>query len=261
MSTKDPRLDSVQYPGGVEVVLNTHNDRLVKEYEHIINTTGAHNKKSPLTLYFGDRGVELRNTNKLHNNGQRVDFLQIAISARNISKKQPLPKSIGSHKTVVDATAGFGMDSCRLALLGYKVVGIEQSPIISTMLRDGLWRAKQHKQTAKLLADNLSFVEMDALEYLKNSSGAEVIYIDPMFPSKNKKNALPPGHIQALQKVVGHANPTKTHNLFQAALATATSRVVIKRPTHAPTMGQNPISINEGKLVRYEVYKSQPNTH
>ncbi len=249
--------DSVQYSGGIEVVVDTNEPRLVEESNKLIQLLGASPPNPEHAVYFGKRGIELRASNKINHKGQRVDFSTIdrRIGAGNLSKNQPLPKSIGAHTTLVDATAGFGFDAIRLVLMGYKVVAVEQSPIIAAMLRDGLWRAEKDVELSKAIGGCLSLAESNSVQYLQSASSSEVVYIDPMFPPKRKKSALPPGHIQALQAVVGYDKPNQTQLLFETALKTATKRVVVKRPPHAPQLGPNPVAIHAGKLVRYEVYK------
>jgi hypothetical protein len=252
MSSIDTRQGSVQHPRRVAVVVETDNTRLIKESKNILQHTKTTTEPGDIALRFGERGIELCSSNQSQKKGQRVDFLPIVYGVRTLSKKQPLPKAIGPHTSVVDATAGFGMDACRLALLGFNVIAIEQSPIVSAMLRDGMWRAMQHNTAKKLLQDNLRFVESNAIDYMNNHN-PEVIYIDPMFPKK-KKSALPPGHIQMLQAVVGFDGVEATNSLFQTALRSATKRIVVKRPTEAPCTGENPIALYKSKLVRYEVY-------
>ena len=130
---------------------------------------------------------------------------------------------------------------------------LERSPIISAMLRDGLYRAQQDEQFNEAIGDRLTLVESDSEQYLTRLSDIQVVYIDPMFPPK-KKSALPPGRIQALQSIVGFEDPNQTTRLFEAAMETATKRVVVKRPTHAPQLNIKPTAVHAGKLVRYEVY-------
>ncbi|MFT4592351.1 MAG: 16S rRNA (guanine1516-N2)-methyltransferase [Phycisphaerales bacterium] len=253
MSSTDTRQSSVQHPQRVAVVVETDNARLIKESKNILQHIKTTTQPGDVTLLFGERGIELHSSNQTHKKGQRVDFLPIVHGVRTLSKKQPLPKAIGPYTSVVDATAGFGMDACRLALLGFNVTAIEQSPIVSAMLRDGIWRAMEHSTAKKLLQDNLRFVESNAIDYMNNHN-PEVVYIDPMFPPKKKKSALPPGHIQMLQAVVGFDDAEATNSLFQTALRSATKRIVVKRPTEAPCAGENPIVLYKSKLVRYEVY-------
>ncbi|MBC8421533.1 class I SAM-dependent methyltransferase [bacterium] len=210
-------------------------------------------------LYFGEQGIELRQSSKRDHKGQRVDFTKIdrRVGAGNLSRKQPLPKAIGEHETVLDVTAGFGMDAAMLALMGYHVIAVEQSPIISAMVRDGLFRAEQDEKLRKDLGGRLQFREGDSIRLLPTLQNVEVVYLDPMFPPKRKKSALPPGHIQALQSIVGYDTPEDTMELFNMATQTATERVVVKRPTHAPKMSDRPVATHRGKLVRYEVYRTE----
>ena len=257
MSFSKIRQDSVQHPEVVEVVIETQDDRLVKEYAQLLQRVGEKNGESKYTIYFGARGVELRLSSLAQKRGILVDFSKIdrRTGAGNLSKKQPLPKAIGNHSYIIDATAGFGKDAMLLALMGYNVTAIEQSPIISVMLRDGLYRAQQNSELNNAIGGRLTLVESNSVQYFSNINNAEVIYIDPMFPPKKKKSALPPGRIQALQSIVGHETTTETAKIFEAALQTATQRVVIKRPIHSPTIKKNPIAIHEGKTIRYEVYR------
>jgi 16S rRNA (guanine1516-N2)-methyltransferase len=257
MSISHPRQDSVLQQGGIAVIVDTQEARLIEEAKQLLHLLGDANENPQYILYFGERGVELKTPEHINHNGQRVDFstIDIRVGAGNLSKKQPLPKAIGDYKTVVDATAGFGMDAVRLALMGYQVVAIEQSPIISAMLRDGLWRVEQIPEMKHAIGKRVRFIESNSVEHLQQMREVEVVYIDPMFPPKRKKSALPPGHIQTLQSIVGHDIPEKTQMLFDTAMQSATRRVVIKRPTHAPTMAHNPVAVHEGKLVRYEVYR------
>ena len=262
MSFSKTRQSSVPQRNGIAVVVDTLDKRLIEESQGIIQLLGKDGQESPeesmFTLFFGRDGIELRLSQQVRHSGKRVDFLTIdrRIGTGNLSKKQPLPKAIGEHTAVIDATAGFGMDAARLALMGYTVTAIEQSPIISAMLRDGLWRAEMDAACKEALGGRLTIIESDSTQYLQHLKGVEVVYIDPMFPPKRKKSALPPGHIQALQSIVGFEDPVKTKELFNIALQTATQRVVVKRPLHAPQIASNPTTIHEGKIVRYEVYRS-----
>ena len=128
MSLSETRQSSVQHQGGVAVVVDTQEKRLIDEAKQLSCLLGKPGREPPYTLYFGSGGIELRVSTTLKHAGQRVDFSTIdrRVGAGNLSKKQPLPKAIGAHNTIVDATAGFGMDAVRLSLMGYHVVAIER---------------------------------------------------------------------------------------------------------------------------------------
>lgn len=264
MSFFNPRQSSVLHSGGIAIVVETEEERLVAESIRLTGIIGESKEAPKYILYFGERGVELKKPEHINHNGQRVDFstIDFRVGAGNLSKKQPLPKAIGEHPVVIDATAGFGLDAARLAMMGYHVKAIEKSPIISAMLRDGLWRAEQNAEFREVLGGRLVVIEDNSIQHLQNrhKEDVDVVYIDPMFPPKRKKSALPPGHIQALQHIVGYDDPTQTNLLFETALQTATRRVVVKRPTHAPPMANDSVATHNGKLVRYEVYRPMRQT-
>ena len=142
----------------------------------------------------------------------------------------------------------------RLALMGYKVTAIEQSPIMAIMLRDGLHRALQDNSFAEDMGGRVTIIEGDSLHILHDLRETEVVYIDPMFPQKRKKSALPPGRIQALHTIVGYEDPVKTKQLITISLQHPVKRVVVKQPKHKDFAHTNPLVVHQGKTIRYEVY-------
>jgi 16S rRNA (guanine1516-N2)-methyltransferase len=250
--------DSVPYKGAVAVVINTQNPILRKEALDLQVKLGQ-NEPDPLHIvYFSKEGVDIRSASTPNKKGYHVDFTTIdrRTGAGNLSRKQLFPRAIGSASyTVIDATAGFGVDSAMLALMGFSVVGIERSPILSVLLRDGIRRTMKDIELAGAFGNRLSFIESDSMTELENMDSPDVVYLDPMFPPKRKKSALPQGSIQLLQHLVGFDTHEKTSKLFALAKQTATKRVVVKRPNYAPLFGDNPDAVYKGKLVRYEVYK------
>lgn len=257
MFSSDLTTNSVPHAVGVEVIIDTPDDRLVAEGNKIKNLYSGLPKLKTQVLYFGSRGVELKNKNQIKQNGQRVNFLKIdrRLGSGNLSKKQPLPKAIGPNLNIFDATAGFGGDAAILALIGFNVTAAEQSPIISTLLRDGIYRAMCDDSFKEQVKKRLLFIEGDSIKLLNQQHGVDVVYLDPMFPPKKKKHALPPGHIQTLKEIIGYDNQQKTLELFHHAMHIAKSRVVVKRPRNTEVVYKNPVAIHKCKTVRYEVYK------
>lgn len=208
-----------------------------------------------LVLSFLDSHTELRRPNAKTGNGYQVNFSAIdrRLGAGNLSKKQPLPKSMGSsNHTVIDATAGFCGDAMLLALMGFRVTAIERSSIVSVLLRDGMRRAKEDTRLWCAIDCRLTIIEGDSVELLQGFSGADVVYMDPMFPHKKKTSPLPPGHMQLLSAIVG--GDEDAQGMFEAAGLLRPQRIVVKRPNHAPHMRENPVAVHKGKQVRYEVY-------
>jgi len=168
-------------------------------------------------------------------------------------KDGALSQALGRKtKTVVDATTGWGQDSLHIFRMGYEVTCIERSPVMAELLADGFirlaqedWMQRLNLQSPKLLAGN----SISLLANLEQSP--DCIYLDPMFPPKRKKSALPKKSMTILRDLLG--DDEDKEQLFTAAMAAAGKRVVVKSPDHAQPMGE-PRESFSGKLLRYDVY-------
>ena len=82
---------------------------------------------------------------------------------------------------------------------------------------------------------------------------ADVIYLDPMFPTKTKRAAVG-REAQVLQAFATPDSP-QDDQLLTWALDTALRRVVVKRPIKAPPLaGPHPTSAVKGRAVRFDIY-------
>lgn len=169
-------------------------------------------------------------------------------------RKQALAKAVGlkPHYTpfVLDATGGFGLDSCLLADLGCTVVVLERHPLMALLLQRAL------TQLAPPLLAPLHVLQKDSIHYLERQAPAlippQVIYLDPMFPP-SKKNALNKQPLRLLKTLVGEDRDA--HALFNAAYSVATHRVVVKRPRHGTHLTERAPSYTlAGKSNRYDIY-------
>jgi hypothetical protein len=83
----------------------------------------------------------------------------------------------------------------------------------------------------------------------------DVIYLDPMFVSKNR-TARPKKELWALARLV--RDDDDGASLLAAALATGCRRIVVKRPDNGPPLeapdGREPNTQFRGKTVRFDVY-------
>ena len=173
-------------------------------------------------------------------------------------KKQPLGRALGLHKFpkphVVDATAGLGSDAFVIACLGCRVTMIERSPILAALLENALHRAST-VDDFKAVILQMSLLTGDArteLTRLANNSPPEIIYLDPMFP-KRRKSALVKKEMQILQALLDTSDDEE--ELLAAALATASERVVVKRPGNAPALTGPPATMSiSSPNIRYDVY-------
>jgi len=101
----------------------------------------------------------------------------------------------------------------------------------------------------------MSLINDDATAYidiLETTLYPDVIYMDPMFPSRDK-SALVKKDMRLLHHIVGL--DTDSERLLATARTTAVKRVVVKRPKSAPFVGnQKPTTSIESKNIRYDVY-------
>jgi len=180
--------------------------------------------------------------------GVCVDFRRVAL--RGVAKLA-LVRACGGRGRVVDATAGLGGDSWLLAGAGCEVLAIERSPLVLRVLADGLQRASADERLSTVAA-RIDLREGNATELLPTIAGEwSAIYLDPMYPAK-RGHALAPKSIRMVRDAVG--DDADADALLRAAAATATGRIVVKRPHGAPSLVCPPDAQFESKLVRYDVY-------
>lgn len=184
--------------------------------------------------------------------GGRGQLIARAMGLSRRSRGRPCvcPSEAGSPLHILDATAGLGRDAFVLACLGCKMHLLERSPIIAALLADGLKRAQADPEFADI---DMQLTVTDAITYLKTCKRKyDVIYLDPMFPTRTK-SALVKKEMRILRDLVGEdIDATK---LLELALKNATKRVVVKRPKLAPTIpGPAPTLKFVGKSSRFDVY-------
>jgi 16S rRNA (guanine1516-N2)-methyltransferase len=193
----------------------------------------------------------------------KVDFLHGRFAdrlKRHSGLKEPLARAIGLHKkealSVIDATAGFGREGMLLALLGCSVFMIEQSHIMAALLQDGLIRARADAVFPTLIKHWVECIEGNAQEWIPKlvaMHSIDVIYLDPMFPSRTKTAAVKK-EMQFLHAIVG-TQSNDDEALFTVALNAAVERVVVKRPVHAPPLaGKKPNYVIDAGQMRFDVY-------
>lgn len=205
----------------------------------------------------------------LHRAGDKgsvwVDFTAGAAQHRRLhGGGELLAKAVGRSKqpAVWDATGGLGRDSFVLAGLGLNVHIFEQHPAVYCLLADGLARALLHSDTAET-ASRLTLHHADAAEYMPRLAAEigrpQVVYLDPMYPERRKSAAVKK-EMAFFHELVGTAQNDAT--LLDAALATATARVVVKRPRLGDFLcGRQPDYQYTGKSTRFDVYNGSGSKH
>lgn len=211
-------------------------------------------------LQLGEQGWQLQELAEQAAGAVRVDFVSGALAHRRQfggGAGQMIAKAVGVQAGVrpkiLDATAGLGRDAFVLACLGCTVQMIERHRLIALLLDDGLARAAQDADTAPIVA-RMPLVTGNAIELMQawQAEPPQVVYLDPMFPERTK-SALVKKEMRLFQPLVGKDEDAA--ELFAAAYALASHRVVVKRPRKAPFVADKKPSYQlQGKANRFDIY-------
>ncbi|MBE0485183.1 class I SAM-dependent methyltransferase [Marinobacter sp.] len=215
----------------------------------------------PVLLHMDEDGLALQLTGKGAPGPVRAEFVTGKMGYRREhggGTGQLVARAVGLHKTkaalhVLDATAGLGQDAFVLASLGCRVTLLERNPVIHALLADGLARASLNTDCSEVVA-RMHLKPGSSIDWLQKAEPpvADVVYLDPMFPHRDKA-ALVKKEMQVFRQVVGADDDSE--QLLKVALECARYRVVVKRPRKAPTVvGPEPTTRVEGKSSRYDIY-------
>lgn len=212
------------------------------------------------SLQIGDRGLQLQEHGPGAAGAVRVDFVEGALAHRRLQgggTGQMIAKAVGIQPGirpfVLDATAGLGRDAFVLAQLGCTVTMIERQPVIAALLDDGMRRGLDDDEVAPII-ERMRLLCGNAIALMQGWSHdvPQVIYLDPMFPHRDK-SSLVKKEMRVFRPLVGDDNDAP--QLLQAALALASHRIVVKRPRKAPCIaGATPSYALEGKSSRFDIY-------
>ena len=216
--------------------------------------------EAELALQLGPQGLQLVDLADDAPGPVRVDFVEGAVAHRRLfggGAGQMIAKAVGLRPgvrpRVLDATAGLGRDAFVLAQLGCTLCLIERQPIVAELLADALARAQDDPEVGPIVA-RMRFLPGDAIAAMRawSDEAPEVIYLDPMFPERDK-SALVKKEMRLFKALVGGDDDAP--ELLAAALALASHRVVVKRPRKAPAVaGRPPSHVQEGKSSSYDIY-------
>ena len=189
-------------------------------------------------------------------NALHVDFLKGSLGWRlkRINHERHLRKALGKidkQLLIFDSTAGLLTDTMIFLSLGHKVVAVEQSKILYSLVEDAISRADKKIPELK----NLIFLNDNSLDVYKNMSEEfDVIYLDPMYPilNKDKKKS---GKIENIKKILELENLTdSSDNLIKDFFDLEYNKIIIKRPLKHR---KNYSNINYqvfGKTTRFDIY-------
>lgn len=185
-----------------------------------------------------------------------VDFLKPIFKKRLLSsriKSELLNKTLGKkhgYKTVLDATAGMGVDSMIFASLGLDVVAFEKSEAIYLLLKDGLNRAGNDESLAGISGR----VDLKFGDSLNHTGEIDVVYIDFMF-SKAGKKAKSKKNMEIFKKITTIPTDIGVSESFSQYLGFKFKRLVFKRPLKAEVLRLGNFSHSVvGKAIRYDIY-------
>ncbi len=185
-----------------------------------------------------------------------IDFLSGTLGWRlkRVNHERNLRKALGKTDKkllIFDSTAGLLTDTMIFLSLGHKVVAVEQSKIIYSLVKDAISRAKDKIPELK----NLIFVNDNSLEVYKSTSKEfDVIYLDPMYPSSHKKNKKL-GRLENIKKILEIENLSDNgENLVKDFFNLKYKKIILKRPLKYK---KNYSNINYqvlGKTTRFDIY-------
>ena len=153
-----------------------------------------HGEQSALALVQTDERLELRKLDEPKLGAIYVDFVGGTMAHRRKfggGRGEAVAKAVGIKgselPTVIDATAGLGRDAFVLASIGCQVRLVERHPVVFLLLQDGLNRAYQDEEIGEMLQQNLHLLNVHHINELDpNTDYADVVYLDPMYPHKQK---------------------------------------------------------------------------
>lgn len=228
--------------------------RIVADTQASASATGT--RKSPVWLSVDADGLSLTDGDQ----AMRGDFtkLQKRLQYHNLTHELLVKatKVKGREKLrVIDATAGMGEDSLLLAAAGCEVTLFEQDLVIAALLQDTMRRALEEVALHEIVM-RMQLVEGDSIDHLRmlgeTSERPDVIYLDPMFPER-QKSGLVKKKFQLIHYLEAPAENEEA--LMQAAIAARPFKIVVKRPAKGPYLaGLKPSYSLDGKAIRYDCY-------
>jgi 16S rRNA (guanine1516-N2)-methyltransferase len=195
--------------------------------------------EAEFVLQLGENGLQLQLLGPQAPGPVRVDFVEGGAAHRRQfggGSGQMIAKAVGVQPgirpRVLDATAGLGRDAFVLATLGCDMLLFERQPLIAALLEDGLLRGREDPEVRPIV-ERMYLRQGNAIELMRAWQGVppQVIYLDPMFPHR-EKSALVKKEMRLFRPFVGDDLDAGT--LLEQALALASHRVVVKRPRKAP---------------------------
>ncbi len=252
-----PLLTAITWTGGEDALRNRAEHLAQKLQCPLTNENQA--EQAAVVLCHTTDGLQLQ-FHGTPDGTLHVNFLSDAMTYRRHHGggiKQALARAVGIkpgvRPSVLDVTAGLGKDSFFLASLGCTVTMIERSPLLASLLEDGLDRAEKDHDLQQIVPVRLTLLQGDAVHIMAGlENRPDTIYLDPMYPHK-RKSALNKQEMRIVRQLVGDDHDAGA--LLDSALLHAEKRVAVKRPKGAPLLNKKqPSHSIIMKNSRYDVY-------
>ncbi len=197
---------------------------------------------------------------KVHNDWEGLT--RRVVSAGRKSELLLQATKAAADMQLIDGTAGFGHDSLILASSGARVLMLERSPVVALMLIAEKQRMRSNKNWQGLLSRltirhaDLLAISADDLAAFDMMDGADIVYLDPMFP-KDSYTAKVGKNMQALHEFIDAPDQATELRLLNQAktLLNPSGSVIVKRPIRAPYLGQlMPVQSWENEALRFDKY-------
>lgn len=220
----------------------------------------THCENALLALVQTATRLELRKLDEPKLGAVAVDFVGGAMAHRRKfggGRGEAVAKAVGIKGNylprIIDATAGLGRDAFVLAAIGCQVQLVERNPVVAALLEDGLQRAYADPEIGEFMQSRMVLLPQHSIAELDLSAAlADVVYLDPMFPHK-QKSALVKKEMRVFQHLVGA--DLDADDFLSPAKALARKRVVVKRPDYAPYLADSkPDFSHETKNHRFDIY-------
>lgn len=220
-------------------------------------------------LIYSEQGLQLQLGGDAAPGPVMADFgnAQLAFRLKDAVRKQSIVRAVGIkpglRPNVIDATAGFGKDAFLLASLGCQLLMTESDVVVAALLQDALQRAGNSSEVKlREAADRMRLLSGDFCDLAASLEPAQVVYLDPMFPGRDKSARVKKEMFVLQQYFAARSaragvsrHGEDDSRLLDVALEKAQKRVVVKRARHSPTLDRRrPDFTLPGSSSRYDVY-------
>ena len=172
---------------------------------------------------------------------------QLGYRLKRSEQEGLLKKALGNVKpgsVILDATAGLMKDSLIFDSLGYRVIAIEQSKILGTIL-----------SVSQKANPDLSKIEIriGQSENMLSQLHFDVIYFDPMFEKVG--TALRERNLRLIKEILAMESIHQDNQLtFEKLYQSSYQKLIVKRPIKSKPFSENFNYQIKGRSVRYDVY-------